>query len=274
MKKIIFCISLLLLFSQPETKAQDNNEILNMLLENTKNKYLKDFKTPLASEGMERFSVVLSKNDMYEISSFPVNDITFHLYDKKGNTLVSPLNTNVSKNRIVAKKYKFSESGVYHLEIKNNTDKKINTTLLLALEEKDDKEEEEVIAFTAKKQEKKKQSTPVEDELFFVVEEMPEFHYKEDGVTFTDFNDYIKHEHRYPSEAKEHKIEGRVIVQFTINKNGYVKDAKVMRGLHPALDQEALRIIYSSPRWKPGKQRGHKVNVIQTFPVVFKLNNQ
>lgn len=271
MKKIFFFISLLLLIYQPETKAQDENKILNKLLENTNNGYLKDFKTPLAPEGIERFSVVLSKNTNYEISSYPVNDITIQLYDKKGDILVTPLNTIINKNKIVAKQYSISETGVYHLEVKNNTNKKINTTVLLTLEDNDDKEEEVVIAFTAKKPEKEKKSTPVEDELFFVVEDMPEFHYRENGKTINDFKDFIKQELRYPQEAKEQKIEGRVIVQFTINKNGYVKDAKIMRGAHPALNQEALRIIYSSPKWKPGKQRGIGVNVSKTVPITFKL---
>jgi len=271
MKKVIFFISILLVIYQSETKAQDENKILNILLENTNNAYLKDFKTTLASKGMDRFSVVLSKNTNYEISSYPVNDVTLQLYDKNGNTLVTPLNTMINKNKIVAKEYRISETGVYHLEVKNNTDKKINSTVLLTLEEKDDKEEEVVIAFTAKKPEKAKQPTPVEDELFFVVEDMPEFHYQENGKTITDFKDFIKQGLRYPQEAKEQKIEGRVIVQFTINKNGYVKDAKIMRGAHPALNQEALRIIYSSPKWKPGKQRGIGVNVSKTVPITFKL---
>lgn len=271
MKKIIFCISLLLVIYQPETKAQDENKILNMLLENTENGYLKDFKTTLAPEGMDRFSVVLSKNTMYEISFYPVNDITLQLYVKKGNTLVTPLNTIINKNKIVTKKYRFSETGVYNLEVKNTTDKKTNTTVLLALEEKEDKEEEVVIAFTAKKPDKEKQPTPVEDELFFVVEDMPEFHYQKNGKTIKEFKDFIKQELRYPQEAKEQKIEGRVIVQFTINKNGYVQDAKIMRGAHPALNQETLRVIYSSPKWKPGKQRGIEVNVSKTVPVTFKL---
>ena len=59
----------------------------------------------LAPEGIERFSVVLSKNTNYEISSYPVNDITLQLYVKKGNTLVTPLNTIINKKKIVAKQY-------------------------------------------------------------------------------------------------------------------------------------------------------------------------
>ncbi|MDK2978169.1 MAG: hypothetical protein PWP52_883 [Bacteroidales bacterium] len=274
MKKIILCISIFLLFSQIKGPAQENHEILNLLMAQTDNMYLKDFKTNLAPGGISHFSVVLSKNKNYEIFSYPANEVQVSLYDKKENNPISALQEDVNEKGIISKKYRFTETGVYHLEIKNKTHKKINTAILLTLAQKDDPEEV-IISFTANKTEKEKKTTTTEaEELFFVVEEMPKFRYKEGDKIFTDFKDYIKYELNYPPEAKEQKIEGRVYIQFTVNKEGYIQDAKVMRGVHPALNQEALRIIYSSPRWKPGKQRGHKVNVSFTFPIVFKLNNQ
>jgi TonB family protein len=74
---------------------------------------------------------------------------------------------------------------------------------------------------------------------------------------------------RYPEEAAKNKIGGRVFVQFVVNSSGIVKDVIVVRGAHPALNAEAVRVIKSSPKWTPGKQRGKNVNVQFTFPVIF-----
>ena len=110
--------------------------------------------------------------------------------------------------------------------------------------------------------------TPVEEEpVFFIVEEMPSFQGKgEDG-----FRQYIAKNLRYPEIAAENGISGRVYVQFAVNSKGQVVDAVVVRGIDPALDQEALRVVTSSPRWEPGRQRGTPVKVQFTFPINFIL---
>ena len=64
---------------------------------------------------------------------------------------------------------------------------------------------------------------------------------------------------------------GRVILQFTIDVDGNLKDIEVVRGVDPVLDAEAIRVVRSSPRWTPGMQEGHAVNVTYTFPVIFQL---
>lgn len=71
----------------------------------------------------------------------------------------------------------------------------------------------------------------------------------------------------YPPEVMEEGITGRVIVQFTVTKEGEIKNAKVVRGRHPALDKEALRLVNSMPKWKPGKE---PKDVVYNLPVVFK----
>ncbi|HBY02435.1 MAG TPA: hypothetical protein DEG92_07875 [Rikenellaceae bacterium] len=76
---------------------------------------------------------------------------------------------------------------------------------------------------------------------------------------------------KYPDAAKEKKIEGRVILQFIVNKEGKVSNVKVVRSANSLLDAEAVRAIYSSPLWKPGYQNNTAVNVRYTFPVIFKL---
>ena len=69
----------------------------------------------------------------------------------------------------------------------------------------------------------------------------------------------------------ESDASGRVIVQFVIGKDGTVKDPKVVRGIDPELDEEALRLVRNMPKWKPGKQKGVVVNVKYVLPVMFRL---
>ena len=75
----------------------------------------------------------------------------------------------------------------------------------------------------------------------------------------------------YPETAKESGASGRVILQFTIAKDGSVTDVKVVRGVHPDLDKEVMRVVTSSPKWNPGKHEGQAVPVMFTFPVMFKM---
>ena len=83
---------------------------------------------------------------------------------------------------------------------------------------------------------------------------------------------YIASNITYPKIAKENGIKGRVFVQFVVNRKGFVEQVKVVRGVDPSLDNEAIRIIKSLPRWKPGRQQHRAVNVMFTVPINFKLN--
>ena len=85
------------------------------------------------------------------------------------------------------------------------------------------------------------------------------------------FREWIAKNLQYPPIAAENGISGRVFVQFAVNAQGEVVDVKVVRGVDPALDKEAVRVVKSSPRWTPGKQRGRPVKVQFTFPIVFVL---
>ena len=106
-----------------------------------------------------------------------------------------------------------------------------------------------------------------EEEVFIIVEDMPKFK----GGDQNAFRTWIQQNLRYPEIAAENGISGRVFVQFAVNSKGSVVDAKVIRGVDPALDKEALRVVNSSPKWEPGKQRGKHVKVQFTFPIVFVL---
>jgi len=87
-----------------------------------------------------------------------------------------------------------------------------------------------------------------------------------------EFRNYVNENLKYPQELSDNNIMGKVYVEFFIDTDGSVTDAKVLRGLHPLLDAEALRVINASPKWTPGKLRGKPVNVVYQFPVDFKLN--
>jgi len=106
-----------------------------------------------------------------------------------------------------------------------------------------------------------------EEEVFFIVEDMPSFQ----GGGSEKFREWILENMQYPSIASENGISGRVFVQFAVNSKGEVTDVVVVRGVDPALDKEAVRVVKSSPKWEPGKQRGRPVKVQFTFPIVFVL---
>ena len=107
-----------------------------------------------------------------------------------------------------------------------------------------------------------------EEEVFFIVEDMPTFR---GGDPAVEFRKYIGENLRYPEIAAENGISGRVIVQFAINTKGRVENAVVVVGVDPSLDREALRVVMTSPPWTPGKQRGREVKVLFTFPINFVL---
>lgn len=75
---------------------------------------------------------------------------------------------------------------------------------------------------------------------------------------------------KYPEEAKKEGVSGKVIVDFVITKTGKTDKVRVVRGLHPALDEEAVRVIKAMPAWTPGKQNGQPVNVSYTLPITFR----
>jgi TonB family protein len=93
------------------------------------------------------------------------------------------------------------------------------------------------------------------------------------GGDLSEFNVWVVQNIRYPAEAVEKSIYGRVYVQFVVNEKGRVADVKVLREVHPALDAEALRVIKASPLWTPPRQGGRVVRQLFTLPVEFKLQD-
>lgn len=151
---------------------------------------------------------------------------------------------------------------VQEVEVLNVVEDDVETETI-EINTEDDKDVEVVIAAPVE--------APVEEEeeevVFMVVETMPEF----PGGQQALFK-YLSENVKYPVIAQENGIQGRVICQFVVNKDGSIVDVEVVRsGGDASLDKEAVRVIKSMPKWKPGKQRGKAVRVKYTVPVNFRL---
>ena len=140
-------------------------------------------------------------------------------------------------------------------------DVEIEDELLLDDTEADQDTEIEIFEFAEEEEEVN------EMEVFFVVEDMPTFQ----GQSSDAFRVYIQRNLKYPIIAQENGVSGRVFVQFDISAAGAIENVIVVRGVDPSLDKEAIRVVKSSPKWTPGKQRGRAVKVRFTFPIVFQL---
>ncbi len=150
---------------------------------------------------------------------------------------------------------------VQEVEVLNVVEDNVETESI-EINTEDDKEEV-VIAAPIEAPEEEEE----EEVIFVVVESMPEF----PGGQQALFK-YLSENVKYPVIAQENGIQGRVICQFVVNKDGSIVDVEVVRsGGDPSLDKEAVRVIKSMPKWKPGKQRGKAVRVKYTVPVNFKL---
>lgn len=106
-----------------------------------------------------------------------------------------------------------------------------------------------------------------EGEVFYIVEDMPEF----DGGGLKEFQNWVQRNVKYPDIALENGIAGTVYVNFLVNKIGEVSNIDIVRSVDPCLDDEVKRVLKSAPSWKPGKQRGENVNVQFSLPVKFLL---
>lgn len=108
---------------------------------------------------------------------------------------------------------------------------------------------------------------PDSNRVYDVVEQMPSF---PGGIS--GLRTYLNQNIRYPAEAQENCVQGRVVVSFVVGKDGHISDVTVLRSVDPSLDKEAVRVIRNMPRWTPGKQGGEPVKVRYNVPVSFRLN--
>jgi len=105
-----------------------------------------------------------------------------------------------------------------------------------------------------------------EGEIFEVVEQNPSFPGGDKALMA-----WLQKNLKYPASAQENNIQGRVLVQFVVNKDGSIVEPKIIRPVDAALDKEAMRVVSAMPKWTPGKQRGKNVRVRFTLPVTFRL---
>ena len=108
-----------------------------------------------------------------------------------------------------------------------------------------------------------------EHEVYQIVEQMPQFPNGDEAMM-----QYIAEQVKYPAEAKKADAQGRVFVGFIVEPDGSLSDFKVLRGIGHGCDEEALRVVESMPKWKPGMQRGKAVRVQYLVPVNFKLETE
>lgn len=141
-----------------------------------------------------------------------------------------------------------------------------NTQIDDELEIEDTEADKETVVDVAPIVQQKEEEKEEEAQVFFVVEEMPEFPGGELAL-----RKFIASSIKYPVIAQENGIQGKVYVTFVVDKDGSVTLAKVARGVDPSLDKEAIRVVNSLPKWKPGKQRGKPVKVSYTVPINFVL---
>jgi len=150
-------------------------------------------------------------------------------------------------------------------EIIEVVEERVDTRLEIKVE--DDQSQRQAQTYVPPPPPKPKQEE-VTEEIFVVVENQPEFP-GGNAAMMKFLSDNIK----YPVIAQENGIQGRVICNFVVERDGGITDVQVVRGVDPSLDREAIRVIQQMPRWTPGKQRGQAVRVRFTLPVVFRLQN-
>ena len=144
--------------------------------------------------------------------------------------------------------------------VDNNMD--IKDELQIQDTEANDKTAITAVMQVSQEKEKEKEDTQV----FFIVEDMPEF-----PGGMAALQKFIAQSIKYPVIAQENGIQGKVFVNFVVNTDGSVTNAKIARGVDPSLDKEALRVVMSLPKWKPGRQGGKPVRVSYTVPINFQL---
>lgn len=105
------------------------------------------------------------------------------------------------------------------------------------------------------------------DDVFMIVEDMPTFR----GGDVQKFSNWVKERIKYPQLAQENGIQGKVFIGFIVEPDGTLSNITVTRGVDKSLDDEAVRVVSSSPKWAPGKQRGQPVRVRFTITVNFQL---
>lgn len=149
-------------------------------------------------------------------------------------------------------------------EMKTQDELMSTNTAIGALDVKGNSDNGEVLKVTQRVADEPVQPKPeVEKKIFDVVEMQPSFP--------GNLMEYLSNHIQYPAVAQENNIQGRVVIQFVVETDGSITAVKVVRGVDPSLDKEAVRVVKGMPHWIPGKQNGQPVRVRFTLPVQFRL---
>ncbi len=141
----------------------------------------------------------------------------------------------------------------------------VDTDLFISLEDDVDMGVE-IMDYVAEVAEETIEEAPIP---YTLVEEKPSFN----GGDANEFTKWVYSKIEYPEVARENGISGRVTLQFTIEADGSLTNIRVLRGVDPSIDQEAIRVVSMSPKWTPGRQRDKAVRVTYNFPIFFQLRN-
>ena len=196
--------------------------------------------------------IKLNKNEISKLKENHITDVRLYIYDKK---IELP---HQYKNYLMCIDKSKSKSDYNHTDndCKFISGNEIEIEYELEIEDAESDEDVEIEI-----------EEDDGEEFFMVVENMPEFPGGNLGLM-----KYIQKNLKYPAIAEEYNITGKVYVSFIVNKLGSITNVKVVRGVDKNLDAEAVRIVKSLPKYKPGTQRGNPVRVMFTIPINFTLN--
>ncbi|MBN1119201.1 MAG: energy transducer TonB [Bacteroidales bacterium] len=213
------------------------------------------------SDTLQKFSFILNSDNEYRLFFAEANEYAgkakIDLYaDSK---LIGTNYIKESEKLVSYFDFKCQKTQVYTINITKKTTEEY-CGLCVIMQKEDNSEI---------KTEQSNTGTTNNDQVFVVVDKMPEF---KAGKGLDSFSEWIGQNMIYPEEAAKKGISGKVYIQFQVNSNGEVENAKVVRSVDPDLDKEAVRVVNSSPVWeKPGMQRGKAVNVQYTVQIIFQL---
>jgi TonB family protein len=201
------------------------------------NVIIKDSHNGTVSDAEGNFSLTANTGDLLELSFIGYSTVKLEVSDLPKNVGTIEMSRKIVKlNSIHIGLYTTCDSG--NNPLKNYLPQKTKTI--------DNNDNEEVV--------------------FVMVEKMPEFPGGESAML-----KYISKNISYPATSAEKNIQGEVLCRFIVKEDGKVGNVKVLKGVDPDLDDEAIRVLYTMPRWKPGEQRGKKVPVEYSIPVVFSI---
>ena len=247
--------ALLMIVSNIETVARSTKKIATEVLTPKA-----DTPQPASVQAVspEQEKLVTYKGKIVDEAGNPLSDVQIITDRKFQSTTVSTTNTN-GTFRVKTS----SEAGIL-FEYTGKDGKKLARAFRATELAQMDPDNITVVLFPIRN------TTPTAPDIFEVVEKMPEF----PNGGMAGLMQYLSQNIRYPEAAKKAGKQGRVTVQFVVEKDGSISNVSTLRGVEPDLDKEAVRVISEMPKWKPAMQRGETVRVRYTVPVMFRLDNK